>query len=280
MLAAAPVNPSHVHTLQGGKHGRLIGGICRGSRRFSETVVAVFIAAVVASCGSGGQKTPTSPTPTTTANVPAPTAPALSLQSIVLSPDVSGVQYNTDFQFAASGTYPTGTQFDWNFGDGSTATTTASSTNSHVYLLAGTFRLTLDARLGSTTATATKQVSVKNLLGRWLGTVTGHTNFPRIRPVPITSFELIVSGMALDGRTVRLTGSWTDSAGCRESRSGFLNQVLRPGPTATVTVGVEGLLCNDGDFYMTGTADPTFNIVQGSCVGYGGPNCSFLMIRQ
>jgi len=226
---------------------------------------------------SGTPSTPSAPTPAPTAVVAE--AP-LSLQSITVVPDGAGVQYNTDFQFTAAGTFPSGTQFVWRFGDGS-STTTSAPTVGRIYGAPGVFGVTLEARSGDRSAAASKAVSVRSLLGRWVGTVTGFTHFPLQRPVPMTAFELYVSGMTVEGNTIRLAGRWADSAGCRETRDTHLRQSLRPEASATVTFGVNSLSCADGDFYLTGVADARFDSVSGHCDVMGGnPNCRFQMVRD
>jgi hypothetical protein len=215
----------------------------------------------------------------------APTAPAQNVlvQSIQSTPAGTGVQFNTDFQFDAQGTFPSGTQFTWQYGDGSTGTTTAPR-GTHIYTQTGNFTVTVEARLGANSSVSTRQVSVRSLVGRWLGTVTGHTTFPANRQIPIPSFELVVAAApapAAGARFAALSATWADEAGCRENRAGFINQSFTFQPTASVGFGVESLLCNDrSDFYMTGLANATFDRVEGTCAPFGGPNCRFQMVRQ
>jgi len=225
---------------------------------------------------NSGVSTPTPPTSTTPSVVESP----FSLQGISAVPDGTGVQYNTDFQFSAAGAFPSGTQFVWNFGDGS-STTTSSPSVSRVYGQAGVFNVSVEARSGANSAVATRPLSVRSLLGRWFGTVTGFTHFPLQRPVAITSFELLVANQTLDAATLMLHGRWADDAGCRETRVEFMRQRLQPVPSATVTFGVNSLSCANGDFYLTGLADARFDRVEGHCdVAGGNPNCRFSMVRE
>jgi hypothetical protein len=226
---------------------------------------------------NSGTAAPATPTPVSTTP---PAAVQLSLQGISSVPEGTGVQYNTDFQLTAAGTFPAGTQFVWNFGDGS-STTTSSPSVSRVYGQAGVFTVGVEARSGSNVASATKSLSVRSLLGRWFGTVTGFTHFPLQRPVAITSFELLVANQTLDGATLMLHGRWADDAGCRETRVEFMRQRIQPAASATVTFGVNNLFCADGDFYLTGLADARFDRVEGHCdVAGGNPNCRFSMVRE
>jgi hypothetical protein len=225
---------------------------------------------------NSGAPIPTAPTSTTP---PVAVAP-LSLHGITMVPDGAGVQFNTDFQFTAAGSFPAGTQFVWNFGDGS-STTTSSPSVSRLYGQAGVFGVSVEARSSGAAALASKPVSVRSLVGRWIGTVTGFTRFPLQRPVPVTGFELLVVNQTLDGASLMLHGRWADNAGCRESRVEFLRQRLQPEPAASVTFGVNGLSCAEGDFYLTGLADAKFDRVDGHCdVAGGNPNCRFSMVRE
>jgi hypothetical protein len=235
---------------------------------------------LVAACNNSDtdvSNLPTAPTATT----PTETT-AFSLASISTVPDGTGVQYNTDVQFTANGTFPSGTQFVWRFGDGS-ATTTNTPTASRVYSQAGVFDVSVEARAPSGSASASKQVSIRSIIGRWTGTVTGFTSFPAQRPVAITSFELQVirQTLAEDGRSLMLEGRWADDAGCREARVEFVRQLIEPVPSATVTFGVINLSCASGDFYLTGLADARFDRVEGHCnVTGANPNCRFSMRRE
>jgi hypothetical protein len=241
-------------------------------------MLALCVLLPVAACNNDNpavSNVPTGPT-AVAADVP------LAVQSIATVPDGAGVQYNTDFQFSANGSFPAGTQFTWRFGDGS-STTTSSPAVGRVFGQAGVFDVSVEARQGGASGAAFKQVSVRSLVGRWFGTMTGHTRFPAARPQAITSFELLVTSQspAADGRSLMLTGRWADSAGCRENRAEFLRQIIQPEPTATVTFGVHALSCADGDFFLTGLADAAFNAVEGHCnVSGGNPNCRFSMRRE
>jgi len=190
-----------------------------------------------------------------------------------------GVVHNTDFAFEAIGTFPAATGFAWQFGDGSTATTTTPTTT-HVYSQAVGFGVVLEARAGSSSGAATSQVTVRSLVGRWRGTVTGHTVVPRQRPIPITSFDLTINNAprpATPTGSVALDAAWADDAGCRRDRA--ILQSFTPRPTAEVSISIESLPCSDGDFSMRGTADARFDRIEGTCQN-GGPNCRFQMTRQ
>jgi hypothetical protein len=240
--------------------------------------IAVIASALLAACG-GDSDTPT-PTGPSSSTPPPAASVTLSLTGIRSVPDATGVQYNTDFQLTADGTFPSGTQFVWNFGDGS-STTSTTPTVGRVYGQAGVFNVAVEARSGSSSALASRQVSTRSLLGRWFGTVTGFTSFPLARQVPLTGFELQISNQTLDGSSLMLHGRWADDAGCRETRPEQLRQRIQPEPAATVTFGVNNLSCADGDFYLTGTAVSNFDRVEGHCNVVGNnPNCRFTMRRE
>lgn len=233
-------------------------------------LLIVLLAVAHSSCG--GSDAPSTPT--------SASATVLSVQSIQRLPSGAGVQHGTDFQFDAQGTFPSATEFRWQFGDGTTAVT-ATNRVTHIYSQTGTFSTVVEARAGSNSAAATVQVVVRSLVGRWVGTVSGHTGYPANRQIPIPRFELTVNGVtapAQGARSATMSGAWSDDAGCRESRFGFLNQTFRYQADSSVGFGIESLICNDGDFYMTGVADAAFNRVEGTCSG--GPNCRFVMVRQ
>jgi len=67
----------------------------------------IAVAIVLGTVACGGSSSPTAPSPT---------SQNLSVQAIRATPEGVGVQYSTEFQFDAAGTFPTGTQFVWQFG--------------------------------------------------------------------------------------------------------------------------------------------------------------------
>lgn len=221
----------------------------------------------VQGCG-GDSKSPTSP------SVAQPVVRAISV-----SPSGVGLENATEFTFSAdtNATAPQST-FAWQFGDGSS--TTAGGTVTHVFTRAGTFTVQLVVTNAAGQASASTTVRVASLIGTWIGTVTGHTRFPPNRPIPIRAFELrLYQSLGPPGpaSATTLNASWTDDAGCRENRYGFIHgEVKHP---RSVKVGVESLLCNDGDFYLDGTADEEIRTVTGRCP-LGGPACEFRMVRQ
>lgn len=241
-------------------------------------ILVTMLAVLHAGCaGDSGSSSPTSPTPSPVAAV---ATPPLSVQSISSVPDGAGIQYNTDFQLTAVGSFPAGTEFVWNFGDGS-STTTSLPTVGRTYGQAGVFAVNVTARHAGETSSVARQVSVRSMVGRWFGKMTGFTHFPPQRPVAITSFELMVIDQTPDGDTLMLRGRWADDAGCRETRPEFMRERIQPSPTTNITFGINQYFCADGDLYLSGTADVTFDNIEGHCNGAGNnPNCRFTMTRQ
>lgn len=118
-----------------------------------------------------------------------------------------------------------------------------------------------------------------SLVGTWIGTVTGHSGYPPQRPIPITWFELCVDQSPPESELTRLAASWSDNAGCRGGTGypyAIFGLVRDP---RSISVGVEGLACNDGDFYLNETANEEIRVVTGTCP-LGGPTCQFRMVRQ
>lgn len=241
--------------------------------------LAVTALSVAGCAGDSGPEvsSPTSPTPTTQAGAG---PQSLSLSGISSVPDGAGVQFSTDFQLTAAGSFLPDTEFVWNFGDGS-STTTSTPTVSRTFGQAGVFNVNVTARRSGQSVTATRPVSVRSMVGHWVGKVTGFTNFPLHRPVPITSFDMLIVNQTRDANTLMLHGRWTDDAGCRETRVEYFRQRIEPASTASVTFGVDELTCANGAFYLTGIADVSFDKVEGHCNVMGNnPNCRFTMTRE
>ena len=232
-----------------------------------------------------------------------PTAPesmgATTPLTLVRTPLGTGVQWGTTFIFNITGSAPLNARFVWRFGDNSFAE--GLGPVSHVYGTSGSLTASVEVSSGNTVITASTPVTVRSLLGTWLGTVTGHTNVPRGRP-RITSFTLTVfrtpnpsDRITPLGSTVSIDGLWTDNAGCRvgtgaSRAAGYLTQTLDTtslfgfDPSAVgVGIGIEQFACNGAggleDFPLLGTADATFDAVTGTC-NLGGPDCRFRMVRQ
>jgi PKD domain len=215
-----------------------------------------------------------------------------------VSPKGTGVQYGTTYVFTATAPLPAGAAQVWRFGDGGSAN--GSGPVTHVYTQAGSFTATLEVSAGGETITEILPITIKSLLGNWIGTVTGHSEVA-FGHGPITSFTLTVfttpnpsDRISSFGSTVAVNGLWIDNAGCRVGTGvpGFPGLLIQELDTSTLfgfdpsVVGVffdiEQFECNgtggflDLGFY--GVADATFDAVTGTCPS-GGPACRFEMRR-
>lgn len=222
--------------------------------------VAGSVALLLPGCG-GGTGSPNGPGTTGT------------LRTISVSPSGIGIEAATRFMFTADVTNASGSSYAWNFGDGGSAQALAAS---HVYSRAGTYTATFTMTTPSGRSERSVVVSVASLVGLWQGTVTGHSRYPANRPIPITAFQLRLHQPPPAGSTGRLSATWTDSAGCVDSAR-VHGWVADP---RIIRFGVEQLACNDGDFYLQGTADEQIRVITGECMTQGGPNCRFQMVRQ
>jgi len=210
-----------------------------------------------------------------------PTAPSVAapvLTTISTSPSGVGLEGVTQFTFSA-GTNATASQssFEWQFGDGSS--TTGGATVAHVFARSGSFTVQVTATSSGGQASASNTVRVTSLVGTWIATVTGHTNYPGQRPIPITAIELQLDESPTSPEPTKLAGTWRDDAGCRAGtgyQSSILGSVRDP---RTLSIGADSLFCNDGDLYLNGTADDEMRVITGTCA-LGGPDCRFVMTRQ
>jgi PKD repeat protein len=227
-------------------------------------LLAVLLCSTIGATGCGGSS------PTT----PAISAPVISALSV--SPMRVGIEGATQFTFAsATDAGGGGASFSWQFGDGNASSAAAPVT--HVYQRAGDYAAQLTVSNSAGSASRTINVRVASMVGAWVGTVTGHTGYPLNRPIPIIRFELRILQPVGTASLGPLAASWSDNAGCRESRfERIRGHVSDP---VAIQFGVEQLLCNDGDLYFHGSADATANSFSGTCQ-QGGPECHFVMFRQ
>lgn len=224
---------------------------------------SISICAMICLTGCGGPATR-----------PSPTAPVI--RSLSVSPMIVGIEGATRFTFSAAIDAPGGeAAFGWQFGDGNGSTTAGPV--SHVYQRAGNYVAQLTASNASGSSAITVNVRVASMVGTWVGAVTGHTRYPPNRPIPISQFQLNILQPIATVSLGSLTASWSDNAGCRENSAGRIRGHV--GDPAAIQFGIEQLLCNDGDMYFSGSADPTGNSFSGTCQ-QGGPDCRFVMVRQ
>ncbi|BDC47670.1 hypothetical protein TBR22_A36340 [Luteitalea sp. TBR-22] len=213
---------------------------------------------LTAACGGSSESgTPTSPT----------SVASVAVHGVQVQPSGTGVQFFTAFQFTAQGTFPSGTQFTWNFGDGTSSVSTQPQA-SHPYGSPGNYTVSVQATAGANSAVGSSQVSVGSLVGQWVGTMSGHTTLPTIRPRPISSFDLRIDSIqSTSNNRYTMRGSWSDNAGCRHS---LLAIFTPPGGVAAnrnVAFSLEQFECNGeggyADLSFSGTANETLSIVLG-----------------
>jgi len=154
-----------------------------------------------------------------------------------------------------------------------------STTNQSSQARSGSYTVQATVKNGAGQASASDTVRVASLAGTWIATITGHTNYPSQRPIPITSVELRLDQSPTASDPTKLGGIWRDDAGCRAGngyQSSIFGSVRTP---RTLSIGVDSLFCNDGDLYLNGTADEEMRVITGTCA-LGGPDCRFVMTRQ
>jgi hypothetical protein len=145
--------------------------------------------------------------------------------------------------------------FTWNFGDGSTGT---GSPVTKTYANAGTFNVSVEVSDGKKTATAAGSVTVRNLTGNWVGTIS-------------LSGSSVSFAMILTQTGANVSGTYADPFG--------------PGTVAgTVSAGgAVRLVATQPGFVPTtfqGTADAAINNISGTVpTGFTGPIPNFTMRR-
>jgi hypothetical protein len=176
--------------------------------------------------------------------------------SVVANP-TTGLAASTAIVFTAQGANDPDDDaltFNWNFGDGSSAT---GERVTKTYANAGTFNVSLEVSDGKKTATAAGSVTIRSLTGNWLGTI----NTLNARPF---TMMLTQSGAAI-------TGNYFDSAG-----SGNVTGTVSAGNAVTLFVvqpGFERLT-------FQGLADSGVNNVNGTVpTGFTGGTPTFTMRR-
>lgn len=173
---------------------------------------------------------------------------APSIGSVSVAPQ-SGLQGATDIAFSIAGVNdPEGDPltYTWDFGDGSTG---SGATVTHKYATAGTFSATVTVGDGQHTVSARGSVSIVSLTGTWRGNNAPYT-------VTIThagSVLMVVWDDVSGGLNRRWSGSGSVTA--PRNMSATLNPVLNVGSPIA----------------LSGTLDPTGNILSGSVTGFTTP---------
>jgi hypothetical protein len=143
--------------------------------------------------------------------------------------------------------------FNWDFGDGGTA---SGQSVTHVFTASGAANVTLTVSDGEESASTSGTVSVRNLSGTWQGGISGGFN---------TTVVLTQSGTTLSG-TYRdqFPGNGAVSGSVSDQRS------------VTFRVTIPGVQ----PFTFTGNANPDINQITGVANGSGFVNDTWTLTRQ
>jgi len=165
--------------------------------------VGLLLAVTAFGLGCGGSTPSPSPTPVVVAPV---------VRSISVSPAGVGLESGTQFTLVADTDANSQATFNWQFGDGNTVAGGASAI--HIYARSGTFTVQVTAMNSAGQATRSTSIRVTSLIGRWLGTITGHPGVAN-RWRPLTSFELRLNSSpgSGDGPSTELSASWATTHG-------------------------------------------------------------------
>ena len=173
-----------------------------------------------------------------------------------ISPAGMGLAAATNFLFTASGASDPNDDplsFTWDFGDGSTSTGRSAA---HIYNVGGTFEVTLTVRDEKTSASATGNVTVRELTGSWRGALSARffitMNLSQAGPV--------LSGLLLD----TINGRATIFGKVSSPRNVVIDYRI-PGFTSTQWVG---------------TVSDDINTITGTVTGFRGGPTSFILIRN
>jgi hypothetical protein len=109
-------------------------------------------------------------------------------------------------------------------------------------------------------------LALPSMVGVWDGQVFNHPG--SFGHGPITSFILTINAQPPNGG--RSIGNWRDNLGCSNN---FVIPFISAG---TLTVSIESLNCNDGDFWLKMTGG-SGNVLQGPCKGGA---CTFRMVKR
>lgn len=134
---------------------------------------------------SPGSKTSTAPSGTSSSNTVAP-----GIAGVVSLPLEAGLVSVTSYSFQGSGVQGTNLTYTWDFGDGTRASGPSAS---HVFQLAGTHQVRVTVANSAGSASATANVAVKSLTGRWRVLFDGGLGSRG-------NFDIVQNGTQLTGR--------------------------------------------------------------------------------
>lgn len=230
-------------------------------------MVAVLFAAACGGGGDGGERTtPTTPTPPAT---PANRAPVIDAMAI--TPQY-GIAQLTLFTMTSSASDADGDSlgYTWDLGDGTQVSGTGAT---RTYQAPGdrTVRLTVtDGKGGS--VSATRQLVVGGMTGRWTGTLDVTSCTGRVKPMSAT----------LTQNLTRVTGSFTFPEGiCRYGSGTAVTDPAEPGSfdihgSLRVRIKIPPYI----DAYLRGTLDSSGRRVTGGLYGSGHQGTPVILNRQ
>jgi hypothetical protein len=185
---------------------------------------------------------------------------APSVSGVAANPPV-GLQNSTTIAFTSSASDPDGdpVTYSWNFGDGATSTDAAPT---HLYAASGAFAAHVTVSDGKTNTDVQAPVTIKNMTGTWLGTVTSSV-FGQVT----IAYTLTQSGGAVAGTATPATGPGGTVTG---------GAVAATTPRVTFVVTITGF----SPFTFTGDPTADINTVNGVYNGSGFQNQTVTLTRQ
>ena len=222
---------------------------------------------IATACG-GGSDSPVNPNPTAPTQPPVQTNRSPTISQLAVDPSF-GISQLTSFSMQAAATDPDGDvlAYQWELGDGSTAT--GSSVATKVYSGSGgslSVRLNVtDGKGGASSDTRT--ITIGSLTGTWIATVQ---NFSRLQ------FELQQTVGTAAGRFVQLDSGPQTPAGTTGTTD----------PAEPAKIGADGRVevrLKIGrflDFYLRGAMDSTGRTITGGLFGSGFNGNTVVMVKQ
>lgn len=227
----------------------------------------VLALAALIACGGGDSSPAPTPTPT-----PTPTPPPANRNPTISQLTVGpafGIAYLTPFSAQASASDPDGdaVTYEWDLGDGSTAT--GSSVSGKTFTTTGgtvTVKLTAKDGKGGT-ASDTRAITIGSMTGTWLLEIK---DFPRLE------LKLTQSGGTVTGTFTQLQDGPTTPAGTTGR-----TDPAEPGKIdASGKLEIRYKVGRFIDFYLRGTMDSTGRKVTGGTFNSGFNGTPFTATKQ
>jgi hypothetical protein len=221
----------------------------------SERQLIAVLAVIVSTLGchrtqSTSDDSPTGPSPTSTL-------------TLSVAPTGIGVHHATNFTFTASGG-ASGSAYNWNFGDGVTASGPAASAV-HVYNQAGVFSAQVQATdpHGTVTSASATGITVKTIAGTWELVLTPRPDYTWLYCTRFTA--------VLTQTDDQVRGSLTPTT-CAAGHTNLTSGYSEPIYYGNVSDPRQAMFGNESprydeldDIYWTATIDDNLNTMQGPC---------------